>query len=282
MNVTFKNYSFTAFLCLVLFSCTSSKQKTNIEGTSDIYVIETEFGDMKIKLYDSTPKHRDNFKKLVADTFYNGTLFHRIIPGFMIQGGDPSSKTATAGQQLGAGNLSYTVGAEFVDSLIHKKGALAAARQGDNVNPKKSSSGSQFYIVQGAAVAKGTLAQIEKNINATRKRALAPVVFEDSLNIELKNNFLRTRTNKQLDSARYFGLQLEDRLTTAFKGKEFKYSEKHIALYDSLGGAPHLDGAYTVFGEVVSGLNIIDSIANAKKDGGNRPLKDIKMIIKKL
>jgi len=282
MNRFFKNEGLIVFVCFFLLSCSLTKQETNSTVNSNIYVIETEFGNMKIKLYDSTPKHRDNFKKLVADTFYNGTLFHRIIPGFMIQGGDPSSKTAKNGQRLGAGNLSYTVDAEFVDSLIHKKGAIAAARQADNVNPTMSSSGSQFYIVQGVLAEQGKLTQIEKNINARRKRALAPILFEDSLNMELRNNFLRTRTNNQMDSARYFGSQLEEKLTEAFKGKEFTYSEKHIALYDSLGGAPHLDGAYTVFGEVVSGLNIIDSIANARKDVANRPLKDIKMIIKKL
>ncbi len=282
MNRVFKNEGLIVFLCFFLLGCSLTKQKTNSAVNSNIYVVETEFGNMKIKLYDSTPKHRDNFKKLVADTFYNGTLFHRIIPGFMIQGGDPSSKTAKNGHRLGAGNLSYTVDPEFVDSLIHKKGAIAAARQADNVNPTMSSSGSQFYIVQGTLVEQGKLAQIEKNINARRKRALAPILFEDSLNMELRNNFLRTRTNNQMDSARYFGSQLEEKLTEAFKGKEFTYSQKHIALYDSLGGAPHLDGAYTVFGEVVSGLNIIDSISNAKKDGANRPLKDIKMIIKKL
>ncbi len=282
MNRVFKNEGLIVFLCFFLLGCSLTKQKTNSAVNSNIYVVETEFGNMKIKLYDSTPKHRDNFKKLVADTFYNGTLFHRIIPGFMIQGGDPSSKTAKNGHRLGAGNLSYKVDPEFVDSLIHKKGAIAAARQADNVNPTMSSSGSQFYIVQGTLVEQGKLAQIEKNINARRKRALAPILFKDSLNMELRNNFLRTRTNNQMDSARYFGSQLEEKLTEAFKGKEFTYSQKHIALYDSLGGAPHLDGAYTVFGEVVSGLNIIDSIANAKKDGANRPLKDIKMIIKKL
>tara|TARA_B110000211_G_C14081733_1_gene554873 strand:+ start:930 stop:1778 length:849 start_codon:yes stop_codon:yes gene_type:complete len=282
MNTIFKISGTLIFFCFILLGCSTSKPKTNADVNKNTYVIETEFGDMTIKLFDATPKHRDNFKKLVADTFYNGTLFHRIIPGFMIQGGDPTSKNATAGQQLGSGNISYTIEAEFVDSLIHKKGALAAARQGDNVNPKKNSSGSQFYIVQGAAVQKSSLTRVEQNINAGRKRALASVVFEDSLNSGLKANFLRARTNNQKDSASYYGNLLEEKLSAAMVGKEFKYSEKQIALYDSLGGTPHLDGGYTVFGEVVSGMNIIDSIANAKKDGGNRPLEDIKMIIKKL
>jgi cyclophilin family peptidyl-prolyl cis-trans isomerase len=282
MNTIFKISGALLFFSVFTLACSSSKPKTKTDVDKNTYVIETEFGSMTIKLFDATPKHRDNFKKLVADTFYNGTLFHRIIPGFMIQGGDPTSKNADTGQQLGSGNLSYTIDAEFVDSLIHKKGALAAARQSDNVNPMKSSSGSQFYIVQGVVVQPGALARVEQNINAGKKRALATVVFEDSLNAELKKKFLRARTNQQKDSASYYGGKLEEKLNEAMIGNEFKYSPKQIALYDSLGGTPHLDGGYTVFGEVISGLNIIDSIANAKKNGGNRPLEDIKMIIKKL
>jgi cyclophilin family peptidyl-prolyl cis-trans isomerase len=282
MNVIIKTSGIAIFLCAIVLSCSTSKPKTSSVVDKNLYVIDTEFGSMTIKLFDATPKHRDNFKKLVADTFYDGTLFHRIIPGFMIQGGDPTSKNAKAGQQLGSGNVTYTIDAEFVDSLIHKKGALAAARQGDNVNPNKNSSGSQFYIVQGVAVRKDMLSRVEQNINAARKRALASVVFEDSLNADLRDKFLNARTNKQLDSAKFYGNKLEAKLTEAMAGLEFKYSEKQIALYDSLGGAPHLDGGYTVFGEVISGLNIIDSIASAAKDGRNRPLEDIKMIIKKL
>lgn len=260
----------------------SSKSKSSSAEDSNLYVVETQFGNMTIKLYDETPKHRDNFKKLVADSFYNGTLFHRVIPGFMVQGGDPDSKTATKGQRLGVGNLSYTVDAEFVDSLIHKKGALAAARQPDQVNPLQSSSGSQFYLVQGSAVQKEMFPRIEQNINNSRKRSLGQKIFNDSANVKLRTNYMNARTNNNQDSLRYYGAQIEQMISAAFVGKEFKYSEKQIAMYDSLGGAPHLDGQYTVFGEVVEGLNIIDSIAGCKKDGSDRPLEDVKMTIKKL
>ena len=282
MNTIFKFSFVFVFFGVLISGCSFSKPKTNNEINKNIYIIETDFGNIMIKLFDETPKHRDNFKKLVADSFYNGMLFHRIIPGFMIQGGSSGLNKKEPLQQLKNKNIAYTIDAEFVDSLIHKKGALAAARQPDNVNPKKNSSGSQFYIVQGVAVQKESLARAEQNINAQRKRSLASVIFEDSLNASLKSRFLTARRNKQQDSTTYYGSKLEEKLSAAMVGKEFKYSEKQIALYDSLGGAPHLDGGYTIFGEVISGMNIIDSIANAKKDRGNRPLQDIKMIIKKL
>ena len=282
MNTIFKVFFLLIFFGVIILGCSSSKPNIKNETNRNIYLIETVFGNMTIKLFDETPKHRDNFKKLVADSFYNGTLFHRIIPGFMIQGGSTNLNNEPSVKQLKNVNIAQTLDAEFVDSLIHKKGALAAARQADNINPEKKSSGSQFYIVQGASVQKGALARVEKNINAQRKRSLANIIFEDSLNASLKSSFLKARRNKQQDSTAYFGNKLEEKLSAALIGKEFKYSDKQIALYDSLGGSPHLDGGYTIFGEVINGMNVIDSIANAKKDRGNRPLQDIKMIIKKL
>lgn len=273
MNIVCKIFFVLIVFNFVTLSCVSWFPEKQANVNKNIFVIETDYGNMRIKLFDATPKHRDNFKKLVADSFYNGTIFHRVIHGFMIQGGTSNMKNE---------NSNHTIEAEFVDSLIHKKGALAAARQPDYLNPKKNSSGFEFYIVQGVAIQEESLALSEQNINAMRKRSLAKVVFEDSLNAELKTKFLRARSNSQQDSTAYYGNKLEEKLTDAMLGKEFKYSEKQIALYDSLGGTPHLDGAYTVFGEVISGMNIIDSIASTKTDDGNRPLKDIKMIIKKL
>ena len=187
--------------------------------------IETKYGDMIAELYNETPIHRDNFIMLVEKGFYDGTLFHRVIPNFMIQGGDPDSKGAAPSAQLGNGGPGYTIPAEFVDELFHKKGVLAAARLGDAVNPKKESSGSQFYLVQGQ-------------------------VF----------------TEEKLLS---FGLR---------SGK--KYTEEQIKTYVNIGGTPHLDGAYTVFGEVVNGLEVIELIANQKRDKNNRPLKDVEMSIR--
>ena len=186
--------------------------------------LTTEYGDIIIKLYNETPLHRDNFIKLAKEGFYNGTLFHRVIKGFMIQGGDPQSKAAVAGAQYGNGGPGYTIPAEFNNKFIHKKGALSAARMGDQQNPQRASSGSQFYIVQG-----------------------------------------KTYTNMELN-------QMEQRA-------RMKYTPEQKEIYMTLGGTPFLDRQYTVFGEVVMGLAIIDQMAAVKTLPGDRPEKDIKMTI---
>ena len=183
--------------------------------------IETPYGDMVVKLYDETPKHRDNFIKLVKEGFYDNLLFHRVIENFMIQGGDPDSKGAPAGKMLGVGDVGYTVPAEFVPGLYHKKGALSAARQGDAVNPAKASSGCQFYIVQGQVYPQEIFAMFESR-----------------------------------------GLKLND---------------EQKQLYSTVGGTPHLDGDYTVFGEVIEGLDIIDKIAAVQTDRADRPVEDVWM-----
>lgn len=187
-------------------------------------VISTKYGDMTVLLYDETPKHRDNFIKLVKEGFYNGTLFHRVIRDFMIQGGDPDSKGAAPGQRLGSGGPGYTIDAEINPEFIHKKGALSAARMGDQVNPEKKSSGSQFYIVQG------------KKVSADELNRLAP------------------RTGAI-------------------------YTTDQIKTYQTIGGTPFLDNQYTVFGEVIDGLDVIDKIAAVKTQPGDRPVEDVKMTI---
>lgn len=187
--------------------------------------ISTSYGVMVAELYDATPKHRDNFIKLAEEGYYNDLLFHRVIDGFMIQGGDPNSKNAPAGVALGSGGPGFQVPAEFVDTLVHIKGAIAAARTGDNVNPEKKSSGSQFYIVHGGPVDDNTLDNLEKR-----------------------------------------------------KGVE--YGEAQRAAYKELGGTPFLDHDYTVFGRIVSGLDVIDKIAKVEKDARDRPRQDVKMTVK--
>lgn len=183
--------------------------------------IETPYGDMVVKLYDETPKHRDNFIKLVKGGFYDNLLFHRVIENFMIQGGDPDSKDAPAGKMLGVGDVGYTVPAEFVPGLYHKKGALSAARQGDAVNPAKASSGCQFYIVQG-----------------------------------------------QVYPQEMFSM---------FESRGLKLNDEQKQLYSTVGGTPHLDGDYTVFGEVIEGLDVIDKIAAVQTDRADRPVEDVWM-----
>jgi len=186
--------------------------------------ISTRFGDITVLLYDKTPIHRDNFIKLVENGFYNGTLFHRVINGFMIQGGDPNSIGAGPNDRLGNGGPGYTLEAEIKPEFIHKKGALAAARLGDAQNPEKRSSGSQFYIVQGKPV-----------------------------------------TAQQLN-------QMTQR-TGAF------YTAEQIETYKKVGGTPFLDNGYTVFGEVVDGLGVVDMIAAVPTKPGDRPVQDIEMTI---
>jgi cyclophilin family peptidyl-prolyl cis-trans isomerase len=208
-------------------SQSSEKQESKIEelkSETDVRVkITTDYGEIIVKLYNETPKHRDNFIKLADSGYFNGSLFHRVIKNFMIQGGDPTSINAPAGTMLGNGGPSYTIPAEFMpEKYFHKKGALAAAREGDQVNPTKASSGSQFYIVQGQ-------------------------VFNDSI-INLMENYY---------------------------GKKFTASQR--TAYKTVGGAPHLDGDYTVFGEVVYGLEVIDKIAILAVDQNSRPIKDVKM-----
>ncbi|MCB0515623.1 MAG: peptidylprolyl isomerase [Chitinophagales bacterium] len=190
-------------------------------------LLSTDLGDITLVLYNKTPKHRDNFLKLVQDGFYDGTLFHRIISQFMIQGGDPDSKNAKAGQNLGSGGPGYTVPAEFVPEYFHKRGALAAARQGDQVNPQRASSGSQFYIVQGRPYNTPEIAQMEQST-----------------------------------------------------GK--KISPDRRKVYETVGGTPFLDDQYTVFGEVIDGMEVVDKIALEPKNRSDRPLRDIKMTIKEI
>lgn len=191
--------------------------------SSETFTIETEYGNMTVEVFSSTPKHKNNFEKLVKEGYYDDLLFHRVIKGFMIQGGDPESKNAAPQEPLGGGGPGYTIPAEI--AIPHFRGMLSAARQGDDVNPKKESSGSQFFIVQGAPVT------------------------DEELNVQEKS-------------------------------KGFKYSAAQREKYKKLGGTPMLDGDYTVFGEIKSGLHVIDKISDVERDSRERPLKDIQMKIK--
>mgnify|MGYP001474188374 FL=1 len=266
INSTFKKVLLLANVFIILIGCGSTKNSNNenssfenkLSSNKNIYIISTKFGDMTIQLFDETPLHRDNFKKLVADSFYDGTLFHRVIDGFMIQGGDPASKNATKGEQLGMGNMGYTIPAEFNSRLIHKKGALAAARQGDAVNPKKESSGCQFYIVDGNKVNNKALQSLSMRKDVMKKRALGPKVLNDPNNAQLKNNFMRVRQMGLQDSINYYGMLIQAKIDSLYTGNEFNYTPEQISLYDSIGGTPALDMDYTVFGEVIEGIDIID------------------------
>lgn len=218
--------SCVCFLSIVVFFSCSPKIADGVRKkdiTKDVEMI-TDKGTVYLRLSDSTPLHRNNFIKLVKQRYYDGILFHRVIQHFMVQAGDPKSKKALTNIQLGEGDIGYTIPAEFKPELFHKKGVIAAAREGDDVNPQKASSGAQFYIVQGKIFSAQELDALEKG-----------------------------RLN----------------------GKAIPANRRSV--YSSLGGTPHLDGNYTVFGEVIKGLEVVDSIAATpvNRKLGDRPLQDV-------
>lgn len=235
--------------------------------------IHTQYGDMLLRLYDETPAHRDNFLKLVREGFYNGTLFHRVIKDFMIQGGDPQSVGAPRSKALGSGDVGYTIEAEFNPALFHKRGALCAARQGDQVNPEKRSSGCQFYIVWGKTYNDSQIAQLERQM---KMQALQGEF--DALVRERRDEILQLRRNR--DQAGLLALQdeLEAMANAQVAQKQLgKLSDEQKKCYRELGGTPFLDGQYTVFGEIESGLDIVAKIQAVGTDSNDRPLKDIEM-----
>lgn len=235
--------------------------------------ISTQLGDIVVRLYDETPAHRDNFIKLAKEGFYDGTIFHRVIKEFMIQGGDPDSKGAAKGKMLGAGDAGYTVPAEFNPALFHKRGALAAARQGDNVNPEKRSSGCQFYIVWGKKYSEGQMGQLAKQMKMQAEQQ----VF-NSLVMEHKAEVMDMRRRR--DQAGLSALQDELVAQTEAIMKEKGLgimSEEQKQVYTTIGGTPFLDGQYTVYGEVESGLDVVGDIQESVTDGNDRPVEDIVM-----
>ena len=236
--------------------------------------IKTTEGDIIIRLYDETPKHRDNFLKLAKEGYFNGTLFHRVIKDFMIQGGDPDSKNAPKGKMLGTSGPDYTIPAEFVyPQYFHKRGALSAARTGDEVNPEKESSGSQFYIVWGKTFKPAELKQMEHQMAMQQERQ----VF-NQLTREHHEEIMNLRRNRDR-----VGLQeLQDKLieqtkiTCKQQGKP-SFTEEQIEVYTNVGGTPFLDNQYTVFGEVEEGLDIVERIQNCDTDRNDRPTENIKI-----
>lgn len=239
---------------------------------SKIVTIKTRLGCIKIKLYDETPLHRDNFVKLASEKYYNGTLFHRVIQNFMIQGGDPQSKGAPATKSLGTGGPGYTIKSEIIyPKFFHKRGAIAAARQGDEVNPERESSGSQFYIVWGDTYKDGQIKQIEKNLRMMKENEIFNQLAADN-----KSLIMDLRRNR--DQA---GLQeLQEKLIAQTKDKiqlcnDIKLTPEQINVYKELGGTPHLDGQYTVFGEVIEGLDVVEKIQSVETGKGDRPKEDV-------
>ena len=236
--------------------------------------IKTTEGDIIIRLYDETPKHRDNFLKLAKEGYFNGTLFHRVIKDFMIQGGDPDSKNAPKGKMLGTGGPDYTIPAEFVyPQYFHKRGALSAARTGDEVNPDKESSGSQFYIVWGKTYKPAGLKQIEHQMAMQQEQQ----VF-NQLTKENHEEIMNLRRNRDRAGLQTLQDKLIEQTKTICKEQDKPvFTEEQIEVYTNVGGTPFLDNQYTVFGEVEEGLDIVERIQNCNTDRNDRPTEDIKI-----
>ena len=241
-----------------------------------IVKISTPKGDIRVRLYDETPQHRDNFVKLVNEGFYNGTLFHRVIKGFMIQGGDPDSIGAPAGKMLGTGGPGYNVPAEIVyPQLFHKRGALAAARQSDEVNPERESSGSQFYLVYGKVYTPQELKQMEKQMSMQQEQSIFNKLVQQNRSQILELRKARNQAGLQ---------ELQDQLIAETKKqmKELpapKFTPEQQETYTTIGGTPFLDNQYTVFGEVESGMEVVAEIQQCATLSADRPKEDISMTI---
>ena len=253
-----------------------AKQMANEKETKVAF--ETTLGNIVVKLYNETPKHRDNFLKVVNDSVYNGVLFHRVIKDFMIQTGDPSSKTAEAGQQLGAGDLGYTVEAEFVyPQYFHKKGALAAARTGDAVNPERRSSASQFYIVTGKAYSPQQVEMMEQRMGEQKKEDIFSGLVRER--VDSIRNMQAAGDSLGLEELQNELIALTE---AEYAKNPLKFTPAQVEAYTTEGGTPHLDGQYTVFGEVVEGMDVVDKIQQAATDPSDRPVEDIKIISAKV
>lgn len=268
-------------ICLAFIALTAcnagSKRQTNHHMENEkrtLVKLETTMGNITVALYNETPKHRDNFIKLVKEGVYDSTLFHRVIKQFMIQAGDPDSKNASDTAMLGSGDVGYTIPAEFNPKFFHKKGVLAAARQGDDVNPEKASSGCQFYIVTGRKFTEPQLLGMENKINEQREEAL----FDSLARQHMKEIY---KMRKAGDNAGL--LELQDTLEAqarelADKEEKFRFTPEQIKAYSTIGGAPHLDGSYTVFGEVTEGMEVVDNIEIAKTNCADRPIENIRIL----
>lgn len=265
----------SVFLSLLFITMSFTPKKDGGSGQIKVRILTT-MGAMSFKLYNETPKHRDNFVKLIKEHYFDSLLFHRVIQNFMIQGGDPDSKRALPGAELGNGGPDYTIPAEFNPNLFHKKGALAAARDGDLENPAQASSASQFYIVQGRVFTDSLL-----KVQAARITKMK--LFNDVINRPENKNLLKQyklfAESNIPDSIKYvkdiINKQVEVELPTY---PVFTFSEEQKKAYTTIGGTPHLDGSYTVFGEMYDGFEVLDDIAKQEVGTAARPLVDIRII----
>jgi cyclophilin family peptidyl-prolyl cis-trans isomerase len=258
-------------LCATITSASAQKPSKK----DFVVTIKTKYGDMVALLYDETPKHKANFIKLAKEHYFDSLLFHRVMSGFMIQGGDPESKKALPGQGLGNGGPGYTIEAEFNPKFFHDKGALSAARLSDQANPTKASSGSQFYIVQGTKFSESDLTIDPEKFNMAYRQ-----FFQDTENkpyYDTLSGFMQLNDRPAYEAYLKKIRPVVETKTGMNISKEIP--KERLQAYTTVGGAPHLDGAYTVFGKVIKGLEVIDQIASQPRDASDRPNEDIRMTV---
>lgn len=244
----------------------------------NLVLISTTYGEMIVRLFNETPLHRDNFVKLVEKKYYDSLLFHRVIKDFMVQGGDPDSKTADFNKMLGDGDLGYTIPAEFKKELFHKKGMLCAAREGDDINPAKASSACQFYIVQGKKFTDESLKNVEYRINRPILHQLTKEYLETPSNEAIKLQYERFQKEGMKDSLAVLKKKIDISIMPLYETKEHHtFTEEQKKVYKTIGGTPHLDGSYTVYGEVIVGLDVVDRIAEKETGKNDRPLENVRM-----
>lgn len=279
-----------ALLCVLAAACTAvsvaygkelndKTDKTMATDNKNVMVdMHTTLGDVRLMLYGDTPRHLENFVKLVNDGYYDGVLFHRVIRDFMVQTGDPDSKDAPAGKMLGMGSPDYKIDAEIqFPKYFHKRGALAAAREGDQVNPEKRSSGSQFYIVTGRKFSEGQLNQMEQSLRHGQMQEIF-----NRLASEHRDTIMSLRRERNSAALQELQEKLVKQTEAIAAENPAKFTDEQRQAYMTVGGAPHLDGSYTVFGEVVSGMDIVDRIQQVETDRNDRPVEDVRVISMKV
>lgn len=257
---------------LILLSLVSMLSCTSKYNDGSRYIkISTDEGDIVVKLYNETPKHTDNFIKLIEQKFFDGLIFHRVIKDFVVQGGDPETKNAEPGKLYGENDAGYLIDAEIVDTIYHKRGVIAMAREGDDVNPEKKSSSSQFYLVVGKVFTDEELNKLEDKLNKKLREKIEKKLYDSLLSSEsnLNPKFLNQVTQKVSILA-----------DSIMNSKHIKFNENQRKIYTTIGGIPHLDGNYTVFGEIVEGYEIVEKISKVQTDTNDRPLKDIKFKVR--
>ena len=277
-----KNFFLSIMMvALTMMSCSANNaesQSNATPGKTDNNMtkveLETTYGNIVVELYNETPQHRDNFIKLVNSGYYDGVLFHRVIKDFMIQTGDGNSKTAGPDTSLGDGDPGYTIEAEFVyPKYFHKRGALAAARTGDQVNPERRSSGSQFYIVTGKIYGSDELKAMTQRLADVQKQDIfRRLIMENRAKIE------EMQKNHDNDGLTAFQNELIQQTEAEAAKNPFSLTDEQLNAYTSIGGTPHLDGQYTVFGEVIEGMDVVDKIQNVTTGRMDRPTVDVKII----